>query len=251
MKTHALVSLPAANFADGIKGEELGDPDYKLALYQHKSYCDLLQSVGITIEYVVHKSNLPDGCFVEDIAIVIGDLAIITNPTRTRKPERAAVAKKLSAFVKVVEPKWPGGIDGGDVLQIGKHFYVGLTERTTQPAFELFAEVVMSQGYSASLHAVPTGTLHFKTGATYLGNGFVVAIKPMAGIFLDDFEVLVVPEQEAYSANCLLVNDKLIIPKGYNLSKKQMLDQGLHLIEADMSEFKKMNGGLTCLSILL
>lgn len=145
--------------------------------------------------------------------------------------------------------KTPGTLDGGDILQIENHFYIGISERTNEEGARQLKEIVESEGYQATI--VPLQKfLHLKTGIAYLGNNAII----VAGEFInhpefDQYKKIIVPEEEEYTANCILVNGSLIIPKGYEKTKRQIEEVGYKTIELEMTEFQKQDGGLSCLSL--
>jgi dimethylargininase len=146
----------------------------------------------------------------------------------------------------------PGTLDGGDVLQIGDHFYVGLTERTNEEGARQFSEIVRRHGFDVSL--VPLRRfLHLKTGVSYLGNGDLIVAGELAeNDAFASFDRLHVPPREKYCANCIRVNDSVIFPAGYEGTKARISARGYdEVIELEMSEFRKVDGGLSCLSLRL
>ncbi|MHB8985582.1 MAG: dimethylarginine dimethylaminohydrolase family protein [Eubacteriales bacterium] len=225
--------------------------DVDLAKEQHEKYCLALQELGLTLLRVDPDDSLPDCCFVEDTATVAGETAVITRMgTPSRALETAAVKKVISGYLNTAEILPPAVIDGGDVLKIKKDIYIGLSGRTDRHAVEQ-VEALVSAGGCRVIPVEISGALHLKTTCTYLGNGCVV-LAP--GHFdpkkLSGYSIIAVPGNEAYSANCLAVNGRVLIPKGYPLTRELIEKEGFKTVEVDISEFRKGNGGLTCLSIL-
>ncbi len=133
-------------------------------------------------------------------------------------------------------------------MRVDNHFYIGLTKRTNVEGANQLESLLSTYGYSSSQVKVEN-ILHLKTGIAYLGNSFFIAISELSNV-AGSSNVIILDPNEAYSANCLKVNDYLLIPKGFPRSKKQIIDLGYSIIEVEMSEFRKMDGGLTCLSLL-
>jgi dimethylargininase len=254
--THAIVRTPAENFPAGLTTADLGVPDYETALAQHRAYCQALQDCGLTLTILTPDPQHPDSTFVEDAAIVTPRCAILTHPgAESRKGEVAAAREALSPFYErfyAIMP--PGTVDGGDVCEAGSHFFIGLSERTNENGARQLADFLEREGYTASF--VPAtgipGLLHLKSGIAYLGEGNLVAIEAFAGLpdFLG-YQVLRVSPEEAYAANCLRVNDRVLVAAGFPRLRRAIEDLGFSTLALEMSEFQKMDGGLSCLSLRL
>jgi len=225
--------------------------DVALAREQHGQYRLALQDLGLTVVRIDTDERFPDCCFIEDTAIVAGETAIISRMgSPSRAMETVYVKKTISNYKKTREILHPGIIDGGDVLRIGNKIYIGLSERTNQHAVGQVKALVQDGGYEVMPIEI-RDTLHLKTACTYLGQGCVVLA---SGCFdqtiFSEYKKIVVPGEEAYCANCLAVNGKVLIPGGYPRTRELIEKEGFETIEVDISEFKKGNGGLTCLSII-
>lgn len=246
---YAIVRKPGSNFADGITTAELGQPDFGLAIAQHQKYCNALESAGLKIMTLDADINFPDGCFVEDVAIVTENVAIITIPgNATRVGEQLSVSQSLFELRPLYNLKHPGTVDGGDVLRVENHFFIGRSNRTNKDGSRQLSNILHSYGFTTSEIPVDEG-LHLKTGTTYIGDNTIVATEWFAPYF-PDLDVIIVGEDEQYAANCLSVNNHLIISSGFPDLKKKLSKKKRKLIELDMSEFRKMDGSLTCLSLL-
>jgi dimethylargininase len=246
--TKAIVRRPGRNFSEGITTAGLGKPDYLNALEQHEAYCNTLKECGLELIVLEADEGYPDGCFVEDTAIVTKEVAIITRPGAAgRLGEELAISEVLSEYRLIERIVEPGTLDGGDVMRVEDHFYIGLSERTNSEGAGQLARVLAKHGYTASMVPVASG-LHLKSGIAYLGQGNLIS----SGAFSlpSGSNVIITEKEESYSANCLRVNDTLLIPEGFPLSKMKIIGLGYKIIELDKSEFRKMDGGLTCLSLL-
>jgi len=249
MFTKAIVRKPGSNFANGITTGTLGKPDYKTALRQHEHYCEALNKCGLQLTILEPDIKYPDGCFVEDTAIITDKCAIITRPgDKTRQGEEAKIRDILSAQMQLEHIYSPGMVDGGDILRINNHFYIGLSNRTNQEGANQLTAILSKYGCSASPMPI-NGILHLKSGVTYIGRNHVVSIDFFCDKF-ENFMIIPVDKDEEYSANCLLVNDFLLMPKGFPKLNRRISKLGYQIIELEMSEFRKMDGGLTCLSLL-
>lgn len=251
MIKNVIVRKPSKNFADGITTADLGKPDYEKALKQHEGYVEALKKCGCIVTVLEADDRYPDSTFVEDVAIVTEKCAIITKPgAASRKGEEKEIIDTLKKFYTNIEYlNGDAALDGGDILRVKNHFYIGQSKRTNEEGAKQLTEILNKYGYTASTIPV-TKILHLKTGVVYIGSETVVA----TGEFIDNsnfdyFDMIKVDDDEAYSANCILINGMIIIPKGFAKSKKALSDAGFKTLEVEMSEFEKMDGGLTCLSL--
>lgn len=248
----AVVRGVSANYDQCIKPKGHNSRiDLQLAREQHLKYCLTLQQLGLTLLTVDADDRLPDCCFVEDTAIIVGETAIITHmEASSRALETKEVKKLLASYKTTKEILSPGFIDGGDVLKINNKIYIGLSERTNLHAVEQVKALVADEGYEVIPVEIKE-TLHLKTACTYLGDGCIIMAP---GCFekniFSGYRKIVVAREEAYSANCLAVNGKVVVPNGYPRSRECIEKEGFATFEVDISEFRKGNGGLTCLSIL-
>lgn len=249
MLTQGITIKPGKNFADGITTADAGKPDFNRAMEQHEAYCKALQACGIEVLVLEADERFPDGCFIEDTAIVTEEVAIITRPGDPRRfGEQERVREILARHKKTEQIIPPGNIEGGDVMRVGDHFYIGISRRTNEGGARQLAKILSSHGYSSSTIPVET-VLHLKTGVTSLCDGSYISIPEFSNRF-SGATVIELEKEEYYTANCLLVNDRLLVPKGYPNAKEKLLGLGCEIVELEMSEFMKMDGGLTCLSLL-
>ncbi|MFO8022266.1 MAG: arginine deiminase family protein [Perlabentimonas sp.] len=247
--TKAIVRQPGKNFANGITTSNLGKPIYEKALEQHNLYCEALRESGVEVLVLEADERFPDGCFVEDTAVVTKEVAVITRPgDPARLGEEKKISEILSNYKKIETIDGPGNLDGGDIMRVDNHFYIGITKRTNEEGARQLSDYLSKHGYTSSQVPVKN-LLHLKTGVAYLGNNNFIAVDELSKK-IPSSNVIVLSEDESYSANCLKVNSNLLIPKGFPKSKKQIINLGYNIIEVEMSEFRKMDGGLTCLSLL-
>lgn len=254
MFQHAIVRIPAATFRNGLTASGLGAPDYAAALAQHRIYCLALQTCGLKLTVLEPDPRYPDSTFVEDTAILTPKCAVLTRPgANSRSGEVSANRSTIEKFYQDVEEiKSPGTLDGGDICEADGHFFIGLSERTNPEGGQQLAEILARYGYTSSfipVQGIP-GILHLKSGLSYLGNGVLVAAPALAG--REEFQaytILAAPAEELYAANCIRVNQHVLMPKGFLRLKTAVLNAGFSVIPVEMSEFQKMDGGLSCLSL--
>ena len=249
MYTRAIVRRPGRNFANGITTSNLGQPDFNRALEQHAAYCEALIKCGVELTVLDADDRYPDGCFVEDTAVVNSMVKVVSRPgAATRRGEEEEIARILVGFGTTESITAPGTLEGGDVLRAENHYYIGISERTNTEGARQLSAILAKYGFTSSLIRVEAG-LHLKSDIAYLGNGNYIST-PVFSKIAHPANTIVLDPDEYYSANCLRVNDYLLIAKGFPKSKRKILELGYNIIELDMSEFRKMDGGLTCLSLL-
>jgi dimethylargininase len=253
--TKAIVRLPGENFSQGLtmSGSPSG-PDLLKALQQHAAYCRALATCGVEVIVMAADKAYPDGTFVEDTFVIADRVAIATRPgAKTRMGEVESVAKALRRFRPRLERiEAPGTVDGGDICQVDDHFLIGLSARTNEAGAAQLAGILARHEYTSSTIDVRNhpALLHLKSGIAYLGEGrFLIApgFPPMNGLAPGD--VIEVAASEIYAANAVRVNDELFIAAGFPQLASTLDTLHYRVRALDMSEFAKMDGGLSCLSL--
>jgi dimethylargininase len=252
MFTEAIVRVPGKNFAEGLTTVQLGVPDFELVLAQHAEYCAALRGCGLNVTTLEEDLDHPDSTFVEDIAVVTSRGAIVTRPgARSREGEVAAMLPVLRRFFPALtEIETPGTLDGGDICEAGSHFFLGVSHRTNEEGARQLAAYLASVGFTSEVVDVRgiRSILHLKSGVSYVEDNTVVVIEEMAEMF-PGYERIVVARDEKYAANCVRVNDRVLVAAGYPRLVGELRKRGFDPRELDMSEFQKMDGGLSCLSL--
>lgn len=250
MFTHAIVRKPGDDFARGITTSNLETPRYELIMKQHEAYIEALSSLGLELIVLEALPNYPDAYFVEDTAVVTPDVAIITNPgIKDRKGEEGTIEQVLAAYRKTVRIYAPGTVDGGDVLMVGSHFFIGISQRTNKEGAKQLGCIFEEYGYAWATVYVEAG-LHLKSSVNYIGkNTLLITEKFASRNEFKDYDIIIVDKTEEYAANTLLINNSLITPKGFPNTMKKLEPTGFDIIELDVSEVQKMDGGLTCISL--
>ncbi|HUG52106.1 MAG TPA: arginine deiminase-related protein [Vicinamibacteria bacterium] len=225
--------------------------DYARAAEQHQAYLTLLRSLGLTVQRLAADPELPDCCFVEDAAVVLDEVAVVTRMgAASRRGESAAVAAALAPHRPLRFMAAPACLDGGDVLRVGRRLFVGLSSRTNAAGLATLREVAAPLGYEVLPVAV-TGSLHLKSAMTALGDGAVLAnprwcdLGPVAGI-----EVVPVAEEEPHAANVLTIGTTLVAAAGFPRTVQRLRGRGWNVQEIEVSEFLKAEAGVTCKAIV-
>jgi dimethylargininase len=253
--TRAIVRPPAENFAAGITSAVGGgEPDVTVALEQHERYCNTLRDCGLQLIRLATDSRHPDSTFIEDTAVLTAKAAIVTRPGAvSRLAEATATLESLHGYFDIVrEIKAPGTLDGGDVCEVDSDFIIGISGRTNAEGARQLVEFLKDLGHNPVVIDIRAskGLLHLKTGLSYLGDGvFVVSSGAFLGDTLKRYELINVSSAESYAANCIRVNDCIVIAAGYPQLLATLTARGYRVAALPMSEFRKMDGGLSCLSL--
>ncbi len=250
MFSKAIVRKPSTTFSQGLSSSNLGRPDYQLCLAQHQAYCEALKICGLELIELVAEENYPDSTFVEDTAIVTKKCAIISRPGHeSRKGEVESIAEELIKHRPIERVAAPGTLDGGDIMQLENHFYIGLSDRTNKEGARQLSSFLNKYTYTASTIDV-IDSLHLKSGVNYIGDGIIVLMESLKNTNeLKDYKKILITAEETYASNCVRINDCIIMPKGFPNTKAKLSALPYKIIELDMSEFEKMDGGLSCLSL--
>ncbi len=254
MFTKAIVRTPGSNFDAGLTTADFGAPQLDLVLEQHRLYCQALSECGLALTRLDADLRYPDSTFVEDTAILTARGAILTRPgAGSREGEVEAIRPAiLNFFPAPLTIEAPGTVDGGDICEAEKHFFIGISQRTNEEGARQLAAHLAGLGYTASTIDVRllTTILHLKSGIAYIGDNTLVVMEEMAGnAQFDGFDLVRVSETESYGANCVRVNDRVLVAEGFPVLTAELRARGFDPLVLDMTEFQKMDGGLSCLSL--
>lgn len=248
--TRALVRRVGGRFLDAtVQHQPAQAIDLRCAVQQHAAYVEALRDSGLRVVELGESDAHPDGCFVEDQAVVLGERALVTRSgCPARRGEAPSVEAALAAHVEVVRMKGPATLDGGDVLRLGRHLFVGISGRTNRAGVDVLA----SFASTFEVVPVPVGGLHLKCLASPVGPDRVLVATGLLdpGIFSGIADVLVVDDDDAYAANCLALSDRVLVAAGYPRVVDTLTDAGLTVQVVETSEIAKADGSLTCMSVL-
>lgn len=225
--------------------------DVAKAIAQHKAYRDCLAELGVRIVSLPAEPELPDAVFVEDAAVVVDEVAVITNMgARSRRPEGITLKDTLSHYRPIKFLVEPATLDGGDVLDIGRCVFVGLSRRTNRQGFAQLRDILGPYDYQ--VHPVEVrGCLHLKSACSYIGNNTVLVNRSWIDAEpLHRFELIDVPAEEPAGANALLINDVVLIPSSFPKTRGLLEKRGFRMQTIDLSELQKAEAGVTCTSLL-
>ncbi|MHB8405975.1 MAG: dimethylarginine dimethylaminohydrolase family protein [Gammaproteobacteria bacterium] len=218
---------------------------------QHRLYEDLLMELGCQLHRLTAEPELSDSVFVEDTAIVLDEVAVITRPgAESRRAETASVAAVLKHYRKLFYIEPPGTLDGGDVLQAGKTLYVGRSQRSNAEGIEQLRNVVSAFGYTVTavrLH----DCLHLKSAVTQVTEDTLLInrqwVDPAA---FGQMRFIDIAPTEPFAANAVCIGNTLIYPEAFPKTRQRLEAQGIKVRIVDASELAKAEGGVTCCSLI-
>ena len=223
-----------------------------LAQAQHHAYEAALHSLGARVQQLPPTPHLPDAVFVEDTAVVLDEVAIITRPGAiSRRPETASVAAALAAYRPLIHLQAPATLDGGDVLRMGRRLYIGSSGRSNQAAIEQLRAALAPYGYHVV--GVPvSGCLHLKSAVTLAAPDTLLINRQWVDSHLfGPLRLVPVAEAEPYAGNGLLLGETLIYPAGYPQTAQRLAAAGIPLQLVEVTELVKAEGAVTCCSLLI
>ncbi|HEY6222284.1 MAG TPA: arginine deiminase family protein [Gemmatimonadales bacterium] len=225
--------------------------DVAAARQQHRRYEAALAELGCRVEALPADPELADSVFVEDAAIVLDEVAVITRPgAESRRPETAPIARALGRYRSLLSIEAPGTLDGGDVLCMGRRLYAGVSSRSNQAAIDQLAAALGPYDYE--VRAVPvSGYLHLKSAVTAVGDDTVL-VDPRAvdpGVFTATRSIAIDPGERG-AANALRIGERLIYPASFPATRRRLEAAGVDVLEVDVSELQKAEGAVTCCSLV-
>jgi len=251
MFRHAIVRRPCEEMVRGITTSNLGKPNYDKALLQHDAYIDALISCGLGVSVMDPDSEYPDSTFIEDVALCTPHCAVVMRPgAPSRRGEKDGIKEVLKDWYENVERiREPATIEAGDIMMIGTHFYIGISKRTNLLGANQLIEILESYDMTG-VKVTMKEMLHLKTGVSYLENNkMLVCGEFVRNPIFENIEKIKVDKDEAYAANSVWINGHVLVPMGFPKTTKKIEKAGYEVIEVDVSEFQKLDGGLSCLSL--
>jgi len=226
--------------------------DVALAIEQHREYEFALEKLGCKIQRLLVEPSMPDSVFIEDTAVVLDEIAIITRPGAiSRRPEVKSVAAALDPYRPLAYIQAPGILDGGDVLRIGKTLYVGLSDRTNISAIAQLRECLSSYHYQIKSVDV-RGCLHLKSAVTQVAQDILLINREWIDSHIfDEMTCIDIASDEPFAANALLIGDTVIYPTAFTRTRQKLQENGINVLLVNISEIAKAEGAVTCCSIVM
>jgi dimethylargininase len=240
----------------GIGGCELSfvprvEIDVELARAQHRQYQQALATLGCEVISLPAEDELPDAVFVEDVALVLDEVAVMTRPgAASRRPEEATIAATLIQHRPLLSIEPPGTLEGGDVMRIGRRIYVGQSARTNASGIEQLAKLLADYGYT--VQAVPmSGCLHLKSAVTLVAdNTLLVHPGWVDRDAFSGFRIIEIDPDEPHAANTLRVGTGVIYPSCFPRTQERLRHADISVTVVDVSELQKAEGAVTCCSLI-
>ena len=251
-KQIALTRRPAASLADGERSFIGRAPiDSVVARREHDAYCDWLTAKGVTVVCLTAEESMPDSVFIEDVAVVLPELAIITTPGAvSRRQEPAQVVAALARQRRCEHLPAAATLDGGDVLRVGRRVLVGITARSNPAGHAALRDLLLPLGYEVASIGVQ-GCLHLKTACTALDDRCLI-VNP-GWVDAQQFaplEAIAVHPLESFAANVLRVGTTVGVNAAFPRTADRLRSRGYDVNKIHIAEFHKAEAGLTCLSLL-
>ncbi|MGK0249895.1 MAG: dimethylargininase [Oleispira sp.] len=251
MFTRAIVRKPCLAMHNGLTEANRGEPNYALACEQHQDYINALKECGLQVTELPALDDYPDSCFVEDVALLTPKCAIVTHPgAASRRGETQHIEEAIKAFYPELEYiNLTGHVEAGDIMMVGDHFYIGLSDRTDTSGAAQLIDILVKHGLSGSMVEM-SELLHLKTGLSYLENDNLLTFGEMnTHTDFTQFNRIEIDTDEDYAANSVWINGTVLVPKGFPKALHAIQQLGYKTRELAMSEFQKLDGGLSCLSL--
>jgi dimethylargininase len=251
MFSNAIVRLPCERIAEGLSTASLGKPDYVTALKQHSKYVETLRQSGLKVRILERADGFPDSTFIEDVALCTPACAVITCPgAESRRGEITGMRQVLEEYFDSIEEIiFPGTLEAGDIMNAGDNYYIGISERTNIEGATQLMTILSKYGMKGT--TIPLkNLLHLKSGVAYLDNNNLLLTREFirTGEFSRFNRIFVDPE-ENYAANSLWINGTVLVPEGFPSTRDKIEKAGYKTITLEVSEFRKIDGGLSCLSL--
>ncbi len=225
--------------------------DLELARAQHRQYEGALRELGCRVSSLPAEPDLPDSVFVEDVALVFDEVAIVTRPgADSRQPETESIARALSPYRILHTIQAPGTLDGGDVLCVGRTVYVGLSSRSNSSAVQQLHSFLAPYGYTIQGVQV-TGCLHLKSAVTQVAaDTLLINSRWVDRALFGNVEFIEVDESEPSAANAVWLERGVIYPSHFPRTRQYLLEYGIPLKIVEASEVAKAEGAVTCCSLI-
>lgn len=250
--TRAITRLPAHSIVDGLRAQDLGNPDHAQMLRDHAHYVSTLQEAGASVTELPAVEAYPDSVFVEDVALCLPEVAILMRPGA---PSRLGEVDKMApvlrdVFDQVREIEGPGFVEGGDILTTPREILVGRSARTDKTGVAALAQIVGHFGYQLREVTTPQGVLHFKTDCSLLDAETILSTRRLdaSGCF-EGYRVIYTCDGEEAAANTIRFNQLVLMPAGFPGTRDRLLESGYEVREINNSECAKLDGGMSCLSL--
>jgi dimethylargininase len=244
---------PSPRLAEAERTYREPEPvDVELARRQHRDFEEALRGLGMRVVEAPAAPASPDGAFVEDVAVVLEEVAVLARPGLPgRRREVGPVGRMLAEMKPVRRIEAPATLEGGDVLRVDRDVWVGVSPRTNARGAAQLQSLLAEFGYS--VHTVPVrGAVHLKTACTHVGRKTVLCNPEWVDTgSLEALWKIRVDDDEPWAANTLLAGETVVMPEGFPRTADRLRESGRPVVEVDVSEFQKAEGGVSCLALVV
>ncbi len=251
--TIAITRLPAASIAKcELTFIDRVPIDYAKALEQHGAYCEALEACGVKVVQLAAADDLPDSVFVEDTAIILDEVAIITPMgIASRRPEPTLIEPEIARFRPTVNINLPATIEGGDVMRLGKAIFVSPSTRTNAAGIEALRTLAAPYGYTVTAVAL-RDCLHLKSACTALDDDTILVNSAgVDTVLFEGYELIEVAADELGAANVVRANGSILLNSQYPRTGEMIEQHGYRVCAVDTSEFTKAEAAMTCMSLII
>ena len=248
--TNAIVRKPNKSINYALSSQYL-HPSYEKILEIHDNYINSIEEAGLNIILLERLEQYPDSIFVEDPALIFKNNIIVLNPSDvTRNGEAKIIKNEISKYFEKIFVVEKGNIEGGDILNINNHFIIGLSTRTNKLGAENLSNILISLGATVEVCQTPKDILHFKSECSLLDDDIILVSNRMSKLdyLKKNYNLIELPLGEENAANCIRINNKLLIPDGFNQTE-EILSKSFNIIKINVDEISKVDAGLSCMSL--
>ena len=248
--TNAIIRKPNKSIQNALSSQYL-NPSYEKVLEIHKNYISSLEEAGLNITLLNSLEQYPDSIFVEDPALIYKKNIIILNPSdSTRNGEAKIIKNEIGKYFEKTLIVEKGTIEGGDILNINDHFIIGLSNRTDKLGAENLSNLLVSLGATVEICHTPKNILHFKSECSLIDDDLILVSNKMSKLdyLKKNYNLIELPSGEENAANCIRINNKLLIPDGF-IKTEEILSKNFNIIKVNVQEILKVDAGLSCMSL--
>ena len=247
---NAIIRQPNKSIQNGLSSLDL-HPQYEIIAQEHSNYIKAIKEAGLQIQFLEALEEYPDSIFVEDPALTYKSNVIILNPfDPSRNGEKNIIENEIKDLFDNILFVEDGFVEGGDILNINNHFIIGLSNRTNQLGAENLSKILQSLGATVEICKTPDDILHFKSECSVIDDDTILVSNKMAQLnyLRSNYQLIELPLGEEGAANSLRINDKLLLPDGFEKAE-EILSKKYTIIKVKVDEIAKVDAGLSCMSL--
>ena len=247
---NAIIRQPNKSIQNGLSSQNL-HPQYEIIAEEHSNYIKAIEAAGLQIQLLESLEEYPDSIFVEDPALTYKSNVIILNPfDPSRNGEKNIIENEIKDLFDNILFVEDGFVEGGDILNINNHFIIGLSNRTNQLGAENLSTILQGLDATVEICKTPDDILHFKSECSIIDDDTILVSNKMAQLnyLRSNYQLIELPLGEEGAANSLRINDKLLLPDGFEKAE-EILSKKYTIIKVKVDEIAKVDAGLSCMSL--